>query len=262
MTPRAFDGAVAIVTGGASGIGRGLVEELRRRGATVVAADRQECDERLDVRDAAAVKGLVESVAERHGRLDWLFNNAGIAVGAPALEHSLDDWNQTLDVNVRGVVHGCHAALPVMKAQGFGHIVNTASVAGLAPLPGAAAYTASKHAVVGLSAALRIEAAAFGVRVSALCPGFVRTPILSGGAFGRNVMDAGDVVRRAERHGMIEVDELVRRALPRLARNDAVVIEPPRYRLFAWLARSFPAALEGRVRREYEDGLARREKAG
>ena len=91
---------------------------------------------------------------------------------------SLDDWYQLFDVNVRGVVHGIHAAYPLMIAQGHGHIVNTASVSGLIPSPGMGAYSATKHAVVGLSRALRVEAAQHGVKVTAVCPGLVQTPIV------------------------------------------------------------------------------------
>lgn len=260
MTLRSFESAVVIVTGGASGIGRGISDELRKRGATVVSADRQKGENQLelDVRDAKAVKDLVESTAKKHGRLDWIFNNAGIAVGAPAIEHTLEDWNHTLDVNVRGVVHGVVAALPIMREQGFGHIVNTASVAGLVPLPGAIAYTASKHAVVGLTLALRTEAALHGVRASALCPGFIKTPILDGGAFGRTAFGAGATEETAKKIGLITVDELVARVIPRLVKNHAVIVEPSRYRTMSWLARTFPGLIESRASREYRDRLARR----
>jgi NAD(P)-dependent dehydrogenase (short-subunit alcohol dehydrogenase family) len=255
MTLRSFEGAVAIVTGGASGIGRGITEDLRKRGATVISADRQKSDADLDVRDAKAFEDLVQSVAKKYGRLDWIFNNAGIAIGAPAIEHSLEDWNHTFDVNVRGVVHGVHAALPIMKEQGFGHIVNTASVAGLVPLPGAIAYTTSKHAVVGLTLALRAEASLYGVRASVLCPGFIKTPILDGGKYGRTAFGAGSTEEIAKKVGLITVDDLVKRVIPRLMKNHAVIVEPRAYRMLSWLARSFPSLVEGRATREYRDRL-------
>lgn len=258
MSLRSFEGAVAIVTGGASGIGLGFAEEMRKRGATVVCADRQKADVELDVRDAKAVIDLVQSVAKKHGRLDWIFNNAGIAVGAPAIEHTLDDWNHTLDVNVRGVVHGVHAALPIMKEQGFGHIVNTASVAGLVALPGAIAYTTSKHAVVGMTLALRVEAELYGVRATALCPGFIKTPILEGGKYGRSAFGPGTTEKIAQKVGLITVDELVKRALPRLMKNEAVIVEPRNYRYMAWLARNFHSLFEGRAKREYQERLSQR----
>nr|BFE81638.1 hypothetical protein GCM10020093_042390 [Planobispora longispora] len=137
----------AIVTGGASGIGRAVCRELSRRGMHVVAADIDEAGaERtakefgcasagLDVTDARAVRDLVRRVKDERGRLDFMFNNAGIAVGGTTDELTLDHWNRTIDVNLRGVVHGVHAAYPIMLEQGRGHIVNTASLAGLTPAP-------------------------------------------------------------------------------------------------------------------------------
>jgi len=164
---------VAIVTGGASGIGRALGAALVRRGDHVVLADVEgaaaiEVAEQLtalgpgaataaalDVRDAAAVAALVTGTAEQRGRLDLMFNNAGIGIGGPAEELSLAHWDRAIDVNLRGVVNGVHAAYPVMLRQGSGHIINTASLAGLLPTPGSAPYGATKWAVVGLSLSLR-----------------------------------------------------------------------------------------------------------
>jgi NAD(P)-dependent dehydrogenase (short-subunit alcohol dehydrogenase family) len=184
---------VAIVTGGASGIGRALAEELARNGARVVVADvngegaRQVAADiartgrasaaTVDVTDAGAVESVVRETAVEHGRLDYLFNNAGIAIMGDARLMTLADWNRLIDVNLRGVVHGVAAAYPIMVRQRFGHIVNTASFAGLTPNPGFTGYAMTKHAVVGLSTSLRAEAAHFGVRVSALCPGVIDTPI-------------------------------------------------------------------------------------
>jgi NAD(P)-dependent dehydrogenase (short-subunit alcohol dehydrogenase family) len=129
---------------------------------------------RLDVRDADAVKRLVEGV----GRVDFMFNNAGIGVGGEVQELSVAHWDRIIDVNIRGVVHGVQAVYPQMVARGGGHIVNTASMAGLAAAPLLTPYAMTKHAVVGLSTSLRIEAAAYGVRVSVLCPSAIETPIL------------------------------------------------------------------------------------
>jgi len=192
---KSLAGKVAIITGSAGGIGKALAQELAERGCYLVLADINEellektasevraADakveaKRVDVRDPGQVEGLVQGAFRELGRIDYLFNNAGINVLAELLDTSLEDWNQLIDVNLRGVVHGVHAAYPLMCEQGFGHIINTASVAGVAPTPAEGAYAATKHAVVGLSTALRIEAAAFGVKVSVVCPGAVDTPIL------------------------------------------------------------------------------------
>ncbi len=188
-------GKVAIITGGAGGIGKALAEELAARGCYLVLADinsallertagalraggAQLDAKTVDVRDAAQVQALVEGAHRELGRIDYIFNNAGVNLCAELRDTSLEDWNLLIDVNLRGVVHGVHAAYPIMREQGFGHIISTASAAGLIPSAAEGAYAATKHAVVGLSSTLRIEAASFGVRVSVVCPGLVDTPIL------------------------------------------------------------------------------------
>src|SRR5262249_26181952 len=179
---RVFDGAVAIVTGAASGIGRALADELAGRGASVMLVDldaavhevaagilampgRHASARTLDVTDCASLEQLVHGVAGDYGRLDFMFNNAGIGAGGELRHHTTEAWNRIIDVNLRGVVHGLQAAYPLMLRQGFGHIVNTASMQGLMPSPLTGCYSATKHALVGLSKALRVEAAASGVRV-------------------------------------------------------------------------------------------------
>ncbi len=190
----AFKNKIAIITGAASGIGRALGEELARREAVVVLADvnRQLLDEvaasmansgyrpeavPVDVSDHDAVSKLVTDTVARHGRLDYMFNNAGIAVGGEVRDCAIDDWRNVLDVNLHGVINGIDAAYPIMVRQGFGHIVNTASIEGLIPFPGTVSYAASKYGVVGLSNSLRIEGADLGVKVSVVCPGYIKTAI-------------------------------------------------------------------------------------
>jgi NAD(P)-dependent dehydrogenase (short-subunit alcohol dehydrogenase family) len=190
-----WSGKVAVVTGGAGGLGKALAEEMISRGCHVVLADIDaellaktasemrrtgaRVDARtVDVRDPAHLVALVGDTYRGLGRLDYLFNNAGINLCAELRDTTLEDWDRLIDVNLRGVIHGVHAVYPIMREQGFGHIVNTASAAGLVPAAGEGAYCATKHAVVGLSSALRIEAEAFGVQVSVVCPGLLDTPIL------------------------------------------------------------------------------------
>ena len=180
-----FTGKQAIVTGAGSGIGAALCRALTAAGAEVVCTDIDEAaaartaeplgarSRRLDVADAAAVADCVAEVVDRAGRIDLLFNNAGITWGGDTELLTLDQWNAIIDVNIRGVVHGVAAAYPVMVKQGHGHIVNTASMAGLAAAGQITSYVMSKHAVVGLSLALRSEAAAHGVGVTAVCPSAV-----------------------------------------------------------------------------------------
>ncbi|GAA5059666.1 NAD(P)-dependent dehydrogenase (short-subunit alcohol dehydrogenase family) [Thermocatellispora tengchongensis] len=247
----------AVVTGGASGIGRAVVRELARRGLAVTVADidgeaaARVAKEygvesaRLDVTDAAAVRAAIEDVAARHGRLDFVFNNAGIAAGGHAEELTAEHWDRVLDVNLRGVVHGVRAAYPIMVAQGRGHIVNTASVAGLLPAPLMLPYTASKHAVVGLSLALRAEAAAHGVRVTAVCPGFVDTPLLD--HVNPGLPPTG--IARHAREGAVQVQgrlypahKLAADIMRGVARNRALVVAPGSARIAWLLARLAPEA--------------------
>ena len=124
-----------------------------------------------------AVRQMVGETAASHGRLDYLFNNAGIGIRGDARDLTSEHWRRVLGVDLFGVIYGTLAAYPIMTRQGFGHIVNTSSAAGLLPGPFNAPYNTSKHAVVGLSLSLRIEAADLGVKVSVVCPGFVRTSI-------------------------------------------------------------------------------------
>ena len=185
---------VSIVTGAGSGIGRALAEELARREALVILADINDqavnavavsitasgyqAEARpVDVANFDEVAKLVTDTVARHGRLDFMFNNAGIAVGGEVRDCAIDDWRRVLDVNLHGVINGIDSAYPIMVRQGFGHIINTASIEGLLPFPGSASYVASKFGVVGLSNALRIEGEDLGVKVSVVCPGYVKTAI-------------------------------------------------------------------------------------
>ncbi len=160
-------GKVAFVTGGASGIGAALATRLARGGAKVWIADRQvgpaqELAQRLsrgggkahaielDVRDYSSFERAVGEAVEQSARIDYLFNNAGIGVAGEVDSYTLDDWNDVFDVNLRGVVHGIQAVYPIMIRQHSGHIVNTASMAGLVTTAGQASYTATKHAVVAI----------------------------------------------------------------------------------------------------------------
>lgn len=189
-----FRGRVAVITGAASGLGRGFAIEIAAAGGIVVAADldlagvesaaaeivarggRAEAW-RLDVRDSAAVTALVDETVRTHGRIDYMFNNAGIATQGPVEEIPLSNWDEIVDINLKGVVYGTVAAYRHMVRQKGGHIVNTASLAGLIPSALLAPYNATKFAVVGLSEALALEARAHGVHVTVLCPGFIESGI-------------------------------------------------------------------------------------
>jgi NAD(P)-dependent dehydrogenase (short-subunit alcohol dehydrogenase family) len=250
----------AIVTGAGSGIGAALSRALVTAGAHVVCADLDlPAAEKtvasvtgpgtaravpLDVTSASDVAALVASVAAERGTLDLMFNNAGISIGGETQELTLEHWNSIIDVNIRGVVHGVHAAYPLMVEQRSGHIVNTASMGGLMAAGLLTSYVMTKHAVVGLSLALRSEAAAFGVGVTAVCPSAVDTPILDKGAVGRfhgrDYYLKGQGVRRP-----LDPDVLAKQVLVAVLANKPLLVTPRTARI-AWrigrLSPSFVAA--------------------
>jgi NAD(P)-dependent dehydrogenase (short-subunit alcohol dehydrogenase family) len=257
---RTFNGAVAIITGAASGIGAALARALAAGGATVIAADRQYGEApgdhdaalpsapsietvALDVRDANAVERVVADVFSRYGRLDYLFNNAGMGIGGEVLDVTSDDWRDIVDVNVLGVAYGIRAAYGRMVSQGFGHIVNTASMAGWMATPMATAYCATKHAVVGLSRSLRAEARVHGIRVSVLCPGVIRTGILvGGGRYGRltTAVPSATQLSLWERLHPMDADRFAALVLQAIARNRGIIIVPQWWRALDWLNRLSP----------------------
>ncbi|MFO0691585.1 MAG: SDR family NAD(P)-dependent oxidoreductase [Myxococcota bacterium] len=189
----AFEGQVAVVTGGASGIGRGIAESLARRGAHVALADLHEArlaetvaaleargvramGLRCDVTSDADVERFRDAVLARFGRVDLLCNNAGVSVLGPCERVAMADWQWILDVNVLGLVRGVRAFVPAMIERGAGHVVNTASVAGTwAYSWDAGPYITSKFAAYGFSEVLARSLRPHGVGVSVLCPGLVST---------------------------------------------------------------------------------------
>jgi NAD(P)-dependent dehydrogenase (short-subunit alcohol dehydrogenase family) len=183
VADRDLAGRVALVTGGASGIGAATVALLRERGATVVAADVVGGDgvTPLDVTDEAAVDAAVAAVVAEHGRLDLAANVAGTSgTYSEVVDTRTDHWRHTLSVNLDGVFFCLRAELRAMLAAGGGSIVNVASGAARMGVPGLADYSASKHAVIGLTKSAAIEVIRKGIRVNAVCPGTVRTPMLRG----------------------------------------------------------------------------------
>ncbi len=276
---RTYRDAVAIVTGAASGIGRALSRDLAQRGAQVVLADLQEDaaeqvaaeirqaggsaeSRKLNVTDFEAVTALVHDVAKTRGRLDYIFNNAGIAVLGEAKKYEIGNWNRVLDVNLHGVIHGVQAAYQVMISQGFGHIVNTASITGLVPMTGLLSYATAKHAVVGLSNALRVEAEELGIRVTVLCPGAIETAIVSGGKFGEDLRPVSQDIQRQlwERLHPISAEECARQALDAVARNKAIAVIPKWWKGIWRLYRLSPNLGLRLARKYHQEGRKHAEK--
>ena len=189
-----FGGKVAVITGGSSGIGAATARLLHEEGASVVIADLDSSNgtalvEELgsnsarfiatDVSDFVQVEALLNGAKATFGRLDVLFNNAGIGSFSSIPELATEDWRKVIAVDLDGVFYGIKAAIPIMRSQGGGVIINTASISGLAGDFGFAAYNAAKAAVINLTRTAAIDHAREGIRVNAVCPGPVDTPIIA-----------------------------------------------------------------------------------
>ena len=262
-----FEEKIAIITGGASGIGRAVGENLARRGAQVILADMNaELAEEtahsitaashrakavtLDVTDPEAVKKVVDDTVSEYGRLDYLFNNAGVVVFGQAIDFSYEDWRRVIDTNLYGVVNGVIAAFPVMVKQGSGHIVNTASVAGLVPVSGLISYIASKYGVVGLSNALRVEGVDLGVKVSVVCPGLIDTPMKNSKMIK---LDREKMLEAAPK--LLPAEECARVILDGVERNKPIIVVTAMAKIFWVLHRISPKLMLWFLQRNHAKGF-------
>lgn len=237
-------GKIAIVTGAGSGMGEAITKKLCALGATVIATDINEASLQAtvgrltgpgrvvcryqDVTDEQAFFALVQDTVKEHGKLDYIFNNAGIAIAGEVKNNVMEDWKKTIDINQMGVIYGTLAAYEVMRTQGFGHIVNTASVAGLVPTPMLTAYSMTKHAVLGLTLSLREEAKVYGVNLNVVCPGIVKTNIVHSDRMRDFDLgnDPFDYVQQHAKINAISADEAALHILNGVARNDAEIVFP------------------------------------
>jgi NAD(P)-dependent dehydrogenase (short-subunit alcohol dehydrogenase family) len=253
-----FKGKTAIVTGGASGIGKALCQELVRREASVVVTGDIDIDKarqvmtsikgkgciceavRVDVSKQAEVTELIENFVKEYGRLDYIFNNAGRTICGEVRDMDGSHWQNMINVNLWGVVNGTIAAYRIMVKQEFGHIVNIASLDGLMPMPMATPYTAAKHAVVGLSTALRLEAEKLNVKVSVVCPGAIKTGVLDAATYvGLN--REGAISEITSGFKMKEPDSCARTILDGVKHNQGIILDGAfRNRFFWWMYRFTP----------------------
>jgi len=251
---RAFEGKTVILTGAASGIGRALAPLLTASGATLHALDvnaagladlKTHCEgpgelhtDVVDVADYAAVESAVTRISKISGRIDHLFNNAGVTLLGEAQNIPFERWKWLLDINLMGVVHGTHAVYPIMIAQGFGHIINTSSIAGATGYATAAAYTTSKAAVLEFSRSLMAEARLYGVKITVACPGYVDSGIF---AQDRIVgADRAEMIRDLPVK-MMSPEEAAGRLLAGVIRGGSTVIFPLSARFLWHLSRWAPS---------------------
>ncbi|AWB88287.1 SDR family NAD(P)-dependent oxidoreductase [Salinibacterium hongtaonis] len=197
-----FESKVVLVTGAGSGIGRAIAVRMADEGARVIAADISGAENETaalqpdsitavhcDVAQPADIAAMFDRIAAEFGRLDTVYNNAGITGPAVrAHEYDLESWDRVMDINVRGAFLVIKHAIPMLLAVGGGSIINTASVASIIAAPGSFAYPPSKGAVMMMTKQAALEYAADGIRVNAICPGLIRTPILDGAPVGHDVL--------------------------------------------------------------------------
>ncbi len=193
-----FRNKVVVITGAGSGIGKASAEAFAAEGADVVITDIHEdrlhqvsseitakggrvLARKVDVADRTQVEGLASFAIKEKGRVDILFNNAGVAIGATVENTSIEEWEWIFSINFWGVLYGIKAFLPHMIERKYGHIVNTSSLAGLCSMPGMSAYSSTKFAVAGLGEALRAEVRKYGIGVSTICPGVINTRVVEDG---------------------------------------------------------------------------------
>lgn len=254
---KTFQDKIVIVTGGASGIGRSICIYLAQKGGRIMIADRNLKGAQdtvnmitadggygkafhVDVTHPKDIENLFESTLKEHDRIDYLFNNAGTSVDGEFQDITLDHWKHVFDVNLWGVVYGCYSVYPIMQRQGSGHIINTASLAGLIPGGLTSCYSASKHAVVGFSLTLRSEAKQYGIKISAFCPGMIRTPILDTAPKVTDYMNNDRNKERALKMKLPDPDDVIKKVIRGVIRNKGIIVVPVKHKMYWWIHRLFP----------------------
>ena len=255
-----FKDKTCIVTGGASGIGRSLCSQLARNGAYVVMADinleplKKAAEpllkkglkvkvSNLDVTDESSFKKVIEDTAAEHGQLDYLFNVAGTAVIGETPDVTMDHWMKVFDVNLNGVAYGTFHAYQLMAKQGSGHIVNTSSVEGVLPFPSSVSYVGTKHAVFGITESLWVEAADMGIDLTVVCPGYIRTPMLTDSEAVNTTMDVwrgSFLIVLFEKLSAITPDICAKLILKGVGKKKVIIFTPKIGRLFWWNYRIWP----------------------
>lgn len=246
----------AVITGGGSGLGRALALDIAGRGGRVVVADIDEVGAtetvqqiertggeahvvRCDVSDAAEVGQLAETARSLLGEVDFLANNAGVSVTGPFEQITLDDWDWIVRINLWGVVNGCRAFLPEMRARGRGHVLNVASLAGLVSTPKMAPYNLTKASVVALSETLYGEYRQHGVNIGVLCPAFFVTRIIEN---SRGIVhpQVRERVEAMMRRSSLQAPDVARIAVDGVLRGQLYIVPMREGRMLWRLQRLWP----------------------
>lgn len=264
-----FDDKVAAITGAGSGIGRGLALELGRRkchlalsdvnegGLEETAAQARELGVRVtshnvDVADRDAVYVWADQVVKDHGKVNFIFNNAGVALGSTVEKMTYEDFEWLMNINFWGVVNGTKAFLPHLKATGDGHIINISSVFGLAGIPSQSAYNSAKFAVRGFTESLRQELDMLGYGVSASCvhPGGIKTSIARSSRMDDSLQDLGlgspgeDTRGKFEKSFITSADKAAKEIIQGVERNQRRILVGPDARVYDWMVRLLPTAYQ------------------
>ena len=258
-----FSGKIVVITGGARGLGRGLALAMARAGAKVVVGDidlaaaETLCTElsveghtasavHVDVTDPASVERLVAEAVARHGRIDCMINNAGIAAGGEFEHVPAETMRRVIDIDLLGAAYGTLSAYRQMLQQGGGHIVNVASMLGLFPNPLSAAYVAAKHGLTGLTRSVMAEGAVHGIHFTTICPGYIATNLFEAGSFAGS-MQKDRVIERIP-FRLIDVDTAVDRMLTAIAARRPIAVFPFYARALWWLERFSPRLMDAVLR--------------
>ena len=255
MSEAASAGKRIFITGGASGLGRALAERYARAGWRVCIGDLdvERCADALaairvhsphsqalacDVTREDALQAAADWLQREWGGVDVVVNNAGVAQMGGIAETTLDDWRWAVDINLLGVVRGCKVFAPLLRTQGGGQLVNIASMAGLVHMPNAAAYNATKAAVVALSETLQLELEPDDIRVSVVCPAFFRTDLAKHMRAATPELEG--MTRRLIERARIGADEIAQRIFDGIQRGDPYILTHPEARRFWRLKRLLP----------------------
>lgn len=248
-------GKIIIITGAASGMGFALATAYTSRNDTVIACDinqtaLDQCAEKagvnykptkLDVTDHQAWEQLVESIMKQYGKIDAVYNNAGIMSSGSFEDLTVESWQAVININLMGVIYGSRACYKVMQKQGFGTIVNISSTAGVTPVLYSSSYAASKHAIVGFSNSLRLEAKSSGIDVIVVMPGLVDTNIfeaaIDGGDKSTKTMSEQVPVKK------IPASEAAKYIITGVEKGQSQVVFPFINRLIIFLYRLFPKTM-------------------